>query len=439
MCSPGLSRLTGALGSPTTSHSPTSGELPHPAPGGRPRRGSPRRGGQARAKEIAPDRVVTIGGGAHREQEFRAPRHQVRSRENRRGWLRHARRSRRADEKRSRRRVGVGRPGDQGPQRRKAGAWPPRPGGAGRQAIPHSTSQAASLAQAARELAMLYKDFATQEELDAQYNLTMKFPKAAASYEAFCGPESKRVRSELDHRLDVPFGPTLAEHVDIYPAGENAPVLIYVHGGFWCLRSSKESGFVARGPASEGVATVVMYYALCPRVTIDEIVRQTRAAVAWTYKNAASFGGDPARIHVAGHSAGGHLVAMLLATDWESEYGLPGNVIKGATAISGLYDLAPFPYTFLQPKLQLGYDQIYRNSPIIRLPDASAPLLVAHGDNETDEFKRQSEEYLDAWRTEGLDGEILILQGKNHYEVIDGFLDAESPLCSAILGQMGVQ
>ncbi len=286
---------------------------------------------------------------------------------------------------------------------------------------------------------MLYRTFATQEELDAQYNLREMLPEATARYEEFCWRESESVRTALDHHLDVPFGPTLAEHVDVYPAGENAPVLVYVHGGFWCLRTSKEFGFVARGPASRGVATVVTNYDLCPRVTIDEIVRQTRAAVAWAHKNAASFGGNPDRIHVAGHSAGGHLVAMLLATDWEGEYGLPGDVIKGATAISGLYDLAPFPYTFLQPKLQLGYDQILRNSPILHIPDASAPLLIAYGDNETDEFKRQSEEYLDTWKAKGVEGEILILQGKNHYEVIDGFLDAESPLCSAILGQMGVQ
>ncbi len=286
---------------------------------------------------------------------------------------------------------------------------------------------------------MLYRNFATQEELDAQYNLNAMLPEEAARYEAFCWRESDSVRAALDHRLDVPFGPTLAEHIDVYPTEDNAPVLVYVHGGFWCLRTSKEFGFVARGPVSRGVATVVTNYDLCPRVTIDEIVRQTRAAVAWAYKNAASFGGDQDRIHVAGHSAGGHLVAMLLATDWEREYGLPADVIKGATAISGLYDLAPFPYTFLQPKLQLGYDQIFRNSPIRHIPDASAPLLVAYGDNETDEFKRQSEEYLDAWRARGLQGGRLILQGKNHYEVIDGFPDAESPLCSAILGQMSVQ
>lgn len=286
---------------------------------------------------------------------------------------------------------------------------------------------------------MLYRNFATQEELDAQYDLRTLFPEAASLYEAFCERESEKVREDLDHHPTVPFGPTLAERVDLYPAGRDAPVLVYVHGGFWALRTSEEFGFVARGPVSRGVATVVTNYALCPAVTIDEIVRQTRAAVAWTYRNARSFGGDPERVHVAGHSAGGHLVAMLLATDWPGEYGLPAGVIKGATAISGLFDLAPFPYTFLQPKVQLTWDQVHRNSPILHLPHAAPPLLVAYGEDETAEFKRQSEDYLAAWKAKGLSGERLVLPGKNHYDIVDGFLDAESPLLSPILGRIGLE
>ncbi len=284
----------------------------------------------------------------------------------------------------------------------------------------------------------LYRDFETQEELDAQYDPERTVPNAGF-YADLYGRESDLLRSERDHSLRVPFGPTLAEHSDLYPVGENSPVLIYIHGGYWRARTSREFGFVARGPGSLGVATVVTNYALCPAVTMDEIVRQTRAALAWVHENAESFGGDPGRIHVAGHSAGGHLVAMLLATDWEAEYGLPSDVIKSATAISGLFDLAPFPYTFLQPKLQLTWDQVHKNSPILHVPDAAPPLLLAYGEDETDEFKRQSEGFLEAWRTRGLQGERLVLPGKNHYDVIDGFLDSESVLLSKIFRWMGLQ
>lgn len=279
---------------------------------------------------------------------------------------------------------------------------------------------------------MLYRDFATQEELDAQYDLTRTVPDVEV-YSAFYERESALVRSEFDHRLDMLFGPTLAERLDIYPAGEGAPIFVYVHGGYWARRTSREFGFVACGPMSRSVTTVVTNYALCPDVTMDEIVRQTRAAIAWVYRNARSFGGDPQRIHVAGHSAGGHLTAMLLSTEWEDDYGLPADIIKGATVISGLFDLAPFPYTHLQPKLQLTWDQVRRNSPILHLPDEAPPLLVAYGENEPAEMVRQSEEYLAVWKSRGLEGRRVVLSGKNHYDVIDGFLDAGSPLCCAVL------
>lgn len=289
---------------------------------------------------------------------------------------------------------------------------------------------------------MLYRNSATQEELDAQYNLRALFPEIATSYEEFCERESKGLRAELDHRLDVPFGPTLAEHVDVYPAPGSeggAPVLVYVHGGFWVLRTSKEFGFVARGPASRGVATVVTNYALAPAVTIGEMVRQTRAAVAWAYGNAPSFGGDRDRLHVAGHSAGGHLAATLLMTDWEGEYGLPRDVIKSVTAISGLYDLSPFPYTFLQPKLGLSASDVLEYSPILHVPDESPPLLLPYGERETEGFKSQSEGFLEACKSRGLDAATLPIAGKNHFDILDGFLDAESPLLSPILGRIGVR
>jgi arylformamidase len=284
---------------------------------------------------------------------------------------------------------------------------------------------------------VLYRDFATQEELDAQYDLSRSVPDVEV-YSEFYIRESERLRAEREHLRGVRFGPTLAEYMDVYPAGGDAPVLIYVHGGYWARRTAEEFGFVARGPGDHGVATVVTNYALCPHVTIDEQVRQTRAAVAWTYHNARSFGGDPDRIHLTGHSAGAHLVAVALTTDWEGAYGLPRDFIGGATVISGIFDLAPLPYTFLQPKLQLTWDQVLRNSPALHLPDAAPPLLAIYGSLEPPELARQTEEFLSAWREHGLGAESVVLEGKNHYDVVDGFLDPESALLLRIFERMGV-
>jgi arylformamidase len=283
---------------------------------------------------------------------------------------------------------------------------------------------------------VLYRGFSTQEELDAQYNLQNSVPDFQ-QYVEFYEKRSREARGRLDCRLDVLYGPTLAERLDVFPSMRaGAPVLIFIHGGYWYRFSSKEFSFVARGPISAGVATVVTDYALCPKVTLEEIVRQSRAAVAWVYKNAEGFGGDRARIYVSGHSAGGHLTAMLALTDWEGDYGLPADVIKGVFPISGLFDLRPFPYTYLQPKLQLTWGEVLRCSPILHIPKSAPSLLVAYGEEETREIHRQSEDFLAAWKAKDLQGNALSLTGKNHYDVMDGFLDADSPLCSALLRQM---
>jgi arylformamidase len=157
------------------------------------------------------------------------------------------------------------------------------------------------------------------------------------------------------------------------------------------------------------------------------------------YDNAEEYGGDGDRIHVSGHSAGGHLTGMILATDWEEEYDLPPDVVKGACSISGLFDLEPFPYTWLQPKLQLTWGQVRRNSPIQHLPEEAPPLIVTYGDEEPDEMGRQSEAYLEAWRERGLEGRYVPQPEDNHFTAIEGFLDPDSPLCSAILEQIGVR
>lgn len=284
----------------------------------------------------------------------------------------------------------------------------------------------------------LYRHFSTQTELDAEYDVGRSVADFTEVIE-FCESTSARAREELRCALDVSYGPTRAEQLDIFRAeASEAPILIFLHGGYWHTSSSKQHSFVALGPVSAGVTTLVVNYALCPHVTIDEIVRQCRAAVAWAYRNAASFGGDPDRISVAGHSAGGHLATMALLTDWATDYGLPADVLKGGCAVSGLFDLAPLPFTFVQPSLQLTWGQVLRNSPLLHLPDVAAPLLVSYGGQESGEFRRQSDAFLAAWRSKGLDGAFLPQPDKHHFNAINGFTDATSPLCRAVLRQMRV-
>lgn len=283
---------------------------------------------------------------------------------------------------------------------------------------------------------MLYRNFQTQAELDAQYN-PRELGLDTAAYMDFYTTNSIKARQELSCDLNISFGSTLVEHLDIFPAVQpHAPILIFIHGGYWIMASSKDFSFVAQGLVAADVTTVVINYALCPKVTIDEIVRQNRAAIAWVYRHAETFGGDPNRIYVSGHSAGGHLTAMVMATDWENDYGLPNDVIKGGCAISGLFDLMPFPHTWLQPTIQLTESEVFRNSPINHIPDKAGYLIVTYGGEETSEFQRQSQDFLAAWKGKKLKGEYLAQPGKNHFTAIDGFLDPNSLLCTAILSQM---
>ncbi|USZ73649.1 alpha/beta hydrolase [Natronosalvus halobius] len=286
---------------------------------------------------------------------------------------------------------------------------------------------------------MMYREFSSQEELDAQYNLRETVDDFQ-SYADFYVEESEDARERLECHLDVSYGQTHAEHLDIFPAKRSdAPVVLFIHGGYWHSLSSKEFSFVAKGLVKAGVTTAVLNYALCPDVTIDEIVRQSRAAVAWLLENADEYGGDSSSVFVAGHSAGGHLTAMVLSTEWEEKYGISSEEILGGCAISGLFDLEPFPYTYLQPKLQLTWGQVRRNSPIRHVPDSAPPLIITYGESETSEIHRQSEEYFEEWKQNGLDGDIFCQPNKNHYTAIEDFLEPNSPLCNAILEMMEVK
>jgi len=282
----------------------------------------------------------------------------------------------------------------------------------------------------------LYRHFTSQEEIDREYNLGTAVPDSSRWLEWY-GQESAKARRELACALDVRVGPTLDETVDVFPAARpGAPILVFIHGGYWRWGSSKDFGLVARGPVGRGITVVVTNYSLCPQVTIPEITRQSRAVIAWLHRESRRYNGDPARIFVAGHSAGGQQVARLAVTDWPREYGLPADIIKGGVPISGIFDLHPLRYSFLQPKLLLTHDVILHESPLLNIPPAGPPLLLSLGSSESVEFRRQSTDFLEAWKANGLRGELLIQEGKHHFSAIDGLTNPQSPLCEALVDFM---
>ncbi|MDD2920473.1 alpha/beta hydrolase [Rhodoferax sp.] len=274
----------------------------------------------------------------------------------------------------------------------------------------------------------LYREFDTQAQLDAQYNPAIKLAEPLAPARHYIG-RSNHARASLRCVLDVPFGPTLAETLDIFPADvPNAPVFVFLHGGYWRAFSSKEFSCVALGLQPLGITTVVVNYALCPFVTVDEITRQVRAAVAWTHRHIAEYGGDPARVALGGHSAGAQLTAMCLQTRWVEDYGLPADPLAAAVLVSGIYDIAPLRYSYLQPMIQLDEGIIRRNSPMFGVRPCATPIWVNWGSEETPEFARQASSFHAAWQGAGNVGELSVLPDANHYCGIHGFEDPNSRL-----------
>ena len=277
----------------------------------------------------------------------------------------------------------------------------------------------------------LYRQFETVEQLDQQYLPALRVPEFREIV-ARWSTESERVGKLPGHHPRLAYGPTLDETVDIFYGPKGAPIHVFLHGGYWRAFAPKDFYFIAEQLVKDGFCVVLPNYSLCPKVSIDEIVRQVRACLKWLHVFADLAGADPTNITLSGHSAGGHLTAMALLTDWQGDYGIDPSFIRGGVAVSGLYDLAPFPYTTLQPSLQLTWDQVARNSPINQPAALCAPLALTVGERESEEFHCQMKDYAEHKHLRS-----FVVPDANHYTVLDAYLDRDSLLYREIFSLAG--
>lgn len=282
----------------------------------------------------------------------------------------------------------------------------------------------------------IYRQY-DQAALDAQYNNRARYPDFKSHFESW-GKWSTAARAELPHQLDVAFGSSPIETIDIFPAPlRRAPVYLFIHGGYWYSLDKSDYSYVAKGMRPHGITTVVNNFGLAPSYDMDSIVAHNRAAIVWLWKNAESFGGDRDRIYVCGHSAGGHLGTLLLATDWRAiDPSLPMNPVKGVCAIGGIFDLEPIRLSFLNQKLHLTSEQVRKYSPLTLKYCIRAPLSLIVAIDESDEFHRQSRQMCEAWRQMDWPVASLVPPGLDHFSVVNDLGDPNCMLVQHQLEQM---
>lgn len=247
---------------------------------------------------------------------------------------------------------------------------------------------------------------------------------------------SKASEARATVHKELAYGSHPDEVLDYFPADNpRAPLQVYIHGGYWQQLSKNESTFAGADFVSEGVAFAAIGYTLAPAAGIDEIIEQCRRSLVWLHRNADELGFDPKRIFISGSSAGAHLAAMLLLTRWD-EYGVPQSLVKGATLMSGVYDLRPVCHTYINEPLNLDEPTARNLSPLFRDLAGLSPAIVSWGEYETDEFKRQSQSFADALRQAGSPETTLEVAGCNHFDIVHAQADRSTPLGERVFAQL---
>lgn len=274
--------------------------------------------------------------------------------------------------------------------------------------------------------------------LEAQYNNRARVPEHAGIFDRW-RQASQLVRSQTHCDLDVAYGELPSERLDVFPAASpGAPVLVFIHGGYWRSLDKSDHSFIAPSFVADGAAVVLPNHGLCPAVGMEQIALQLTRVIAWVWRHAADFGGDPQRIALAGHSAGGHLAAMLLACRWKDvDAEMPLLPLQGALSVSGLYDLEPVRLApFLANDLKLTPASVRRLSPAF-FPRPRRPLYAVVGGDESEEFLRQTQLIRDQWGPTAVPVcETLV--GHHHFNVLHNLADPAGRLHDLALRLLGM-
>lgn len=280
----------------------------------------------------------------------------------------------------------------------------------------------------------------TQAKLDDAYNNRVYAPNMDRVVERVTF-RNEQAKTRLGPPLEFKYGLGPMESLDVYrPDTDGGPINIYIHGGTWRFGTADQNVDLAETFVSSGANAVLLDFAAVEEVEegLSTLIRQVRDAVAWTYRNAGLFGGDPERLFVSGHSSGGHLAAAVLTTDWQQSYGLPENLVKGGLCASGLYDLEPVRRSWRNSYLHLDDSLVQALSPIRHIDHLAAPLVVAYGTFETPEFQRQARVFAAAVEAAGKSVELLTGRGFNHFEIRETLANPQGLLGYAALEQMGL-
>lgn len=268
---------------------------------------------------------------------------------------------------------------------------------------------------------MLYRGM-DRFQLDAAYNNGAAVKERDAIVADWTA-RSDRVRRERQAYLDLRYGSAPRERLDFFPAANpNAPTLVFIHGGYWQMNAKEMFSFLAEGPLALGINFALIGYTLAPEARLDRIVGEVQRGVQFLAERLGAFGADAQRLYVSGWSAGGHLTAMTMLL----------RAVRGGLAISGLYDLEPIRLSYLNDELGLDLAESERNSPLLHLPPMAGELIVAYGTGELPELCRQSVEYAQAWAERGLTGELLPIDGANHFTALETLAHPDGALAQAL-------